>query len=419
MRVLDVYINESLVGALRERDDIWSFTYSASWLKHGKYPLCPDMPLQVDERIDGSTKRYIQWFFDNLLPEEGARALLAKDLKEDEGDSFGILARVGAESAGALTLVEHGSDLKEGTAQALSFRTLDARIRALPRSPLNNEKHKRMSIAGAQHKMLIIKSGDEFYEPGGAMPSSHILKPEHSEPDDYWQTVRNEWFVMTLARQMGLIVPPVSVYYFPAPAYVIERFDRQGEFPKQFRIHAMDSCQTLGFSRVNKYGLSNVHNLKKFADNLRTVGLAKISILRWAIFNAIVGNTDAHLKNLTCLVSASGLSLSPMYDLVSTAIYSEPGHHLDCELSQKMGKANTLGELTRDDVVDFGLGLGLPEMLTIKELNKMLGSVEDKAEVLYQEVEVLPGVTNRAGELRMLRQIKVLMIEEMVARLRE
>ncbi|MEJ6079902.1 HipA N-terminal domain-containing protein [Vibrio sp. 1-Bac 57] len=83
--------------------------YSGGLRNLNNYALCTDIPLSEKLHIDGSSKRYIQWFFDNLLPEEGARTLLARDININEADSFGILSIVGAESAGAITLSSKSS----------------------------------------------------------------------------------------------------------------------------------------------------------------------------------------------------------------------------------------------------------------------------------------------------------------------
>ena len=419
MRALQIYINERQVGTLCEGDDIWSFQYCSHWLEYkDHYPICPQIPLQNEKQIDGSTKRYIQWFFDNLLPEEGARILLASDIKADEADSFGMLAITGAESAGAITLIDETRGTLDSAVQSLSFEQINARIKALPDIPLNNKENKRMSIAGAQHKMLIIQDGDVFLEPGGSMPSSHILKPEHSKPEQYWQTVRNEWFVMNLAHALGLNVPSTQVCYFPAAAYIIKRFDRTGDYPKQSRVHALDGCQLLGLSRSVKYSQSSAEQLNNFSEKMRGKGAVKIAILNWAIFNALVGNTDAHLKNLSCLVTANGLVLTPLYDLLSTAIYENGDQHLNAELSQTMGNAKRLGQLTQNDVLLFAEELGLNSAITKRQLNKMLDNIEVKADEIIGHVESLPNITNKAGELRMLREIRYKMIAEMVVRLR-
>ena len=60
-----------------------------------------------------------------------------------------------------------------------------------------------MCVAGAQHKMLVIYRDGEILEPSGFSPSTHILKPEHSSPDVYYHTFRNELFVMKLAKLCG------------------------------------------------------------------------------------------------------------------------------------------------------------------------------------------------------------------------
>jgi len=60
-----------------------------------------------------------------------------------------------------------------------------------------------------------------------------------------------------------------------------------------------------------KYSQSTIAQLKSFSEKLRGKGAVKIAILNWAIFNAIVGNTDTHLKNLSCLVTPNGFIRLP------------------------------------------------------------------------------------------------------------
>ena len=417
MRQLNAYINQDHIGCLREKHDIWSFQYSPYWLAHQQnYPLSPHIPLQESALIDGSTHRHIQWFFDNLLPEEGARTLLAKDININSADSFGILSITGSESAGAITLVAD-KPTDNGSVIELTAEELNTRINNLPNLPLNNKESKRMSIAGAQHKMLIVMCNGVIYEPSGAMPSTHILKPLHTQPDVYWQSVRNEWFVMSLARTIGLDIPAVQVHYFPNTTYIIERFDRKGNYPNQSRLHALDGCQLLGLSKSAKYSQSTVVQLKNFSEKITAKGQAKITIFRWVIFNALVGNTDAHLKNLTCLFNENGLVLSPMYDLLSTAIYEKKGEHLNAELSQPIGNAITLAELTRDNIFEFADEFGLNRKIARRTLDSLLKNIENEADKLIQAVEDLTNIPYKPAELRMLREIRYKLIAEMVAKL--
>src|SRR5690606_25953366 len=98
-------------------------------------------------------------------------------------------------------------------------------IRGLPRLPLTHAAPKRMSLAGAQHKLAVNFDGEVFFEPVDETPSTHILKPDHPDPA-YAHSVANEYFVMRLAARMRLQVPRVAKLYIPEPVYVIERFDR-------------------------------------------------------------------------------------------------------------------------------------------------------------------------------------------------
>jgi serine/threonine-protein kinase HipA len=48
-------------------------------------------------------------------------------------------------------------------------------------------------------------------------------------------------------------------------------------------------------------------------------------LLKWLIFNLVVGNNDSHSKNLAFLQTEEGIRLAPFYDLLSTSIYKEIG----------------------------------------------------------------------------------------------
>ena len=77
-RELLAWIDDQLVGRLADENGIWSFQYESGWQAFG---LCPQLPLQPEPLIDGSSQRPVQWYFDNLLPEEGQRQLLAQDAR--------------------------------------------------------------------------------------------------------------------------------------------------------------------------------------------------------------------------------------------------------------------------------------------------------------------------------------------------
>ena len=64
--------------------------------------------------------------------------------------------------------------------------------------------------------------------------------------------------------------------------------------------------------------------------------LDKLKFLRAVIFNFLVGNSDAHGKNFSFLHQKNHTKLAPLYDLISTTIYSQ----LDKNMAMKIGKVS-------------------------------------------------------------------------------
>lgn len=240
-RSLHAWIYPIEVGTLREVSGLWSFQYSTDWLGNPQcFPLSPHLPLTVEPLLDGASRRPVQWYFDNLLPEEGQRVLLAADANLAVGDACGLLALYGAESAGSLTLLPTEASLQEPL-RPLSDGALEMRIRQLPKVPLTHGALKRMSLAGAQHKLAVVLQNNALFEPAGSTTSTHILKPDHPD-EDYSHSVINEWFVMRLAKRLGLDVPNVHRRYVPSPVYLIDRFDRTANAQGWQRRHVIDAC---------------------------------------------------------------------------------------------------------------------------------------------------------------------------------
>jgi len=99
-RLLRACIDDTEVGTLQEVNGLWSFQYARIWLDNPEsFPLSPHLPLSAQPLLDGGTRRPVQWYFDNLLPEEGQRVLMAADARLDAADAFSLLGWYGAESA--------------------------------------------------------------------------------------------------------------------------------------------------------------------------------------------------------------------------------------------------------------------------------------------------------------------------------
>jgi len=338
MRELQILIDQVRVGTLRDQDNLWQLSYDDSWARRDDaFDLSPALPRSSLQHLDGASQRPVQWYFDNLLPEEALRRLVALEAGvRDHEDAFALLAYLGAESAGSLTLLAPGAPAATASAlQPLPYGALSQRIQQLPRTALTRQAPKRMSVAGAQHKLLVVRKGEALFEPVGATPSTHILKPDHPGADAYPASAFLEYLTMTLAKAAALPVPAFGLMHVPEPVYVIERFDRQvaaGGFdpatgatpPSVQRLHVIDACQLLNRSRLFKHAGATVQALREAIERAGDTLTAPQRVFRWLVFNLLVGNDDCHLKNLSFMVQGAGITLAPHYDLLATAVYHTP-----------------------------------------------------------------------------------------------
>lgn len=76
------------------------------------------------------------------------------------------------------------------------------------------------------------------------------------------------------------------------------------------------------------------------------------------MFNFLLGNADAHAKNVSLLHLAGGVRLAPLYDIVSTAVYPR----LSVELALAIGDEldpDAITSIHGDDLADdLGLSAG-------------------------------------------------------------
>ena len=108
MSALIVYLNAERVGRLEEdAGGEPRFTYDQVWLeKPGARPLSRSLPLQG--RV--FTGKKARAFFAGLLPEEEPRRQVAKILGISAANDFAMLAGIGGECAGAVSLLPEDED---------------------------------------------------------------------------------------------------------------------------------------------------------------------------------------------------------------------------------------------------------------------------------------------------------------------
>ena len=334
---LDVYLNESLAGRLREERGRLFFAYDRAWLDSGQFiPLSVTMPRQVEEFPDEITRP----FFDNLLPEGDIRTAIAKLKRVSERNTFALLEEIGGDCAGAISLWPEGEEPRKNEGYtAVSDERLNKLLADMQKRPLLViEDELRLSLAGAQEKLPVYYDGAQLFLPRGSAPSSHILKPGSL---GFPHMPANEHFCMRLATALQLPVPVSAILRKPIPLYLVQRYDRStGLDGTLTRIHQIDFCQALNLPSGKKYKKEGGPGLSACFDVIATYSSQpakdRFNLISWVIFNYLIGNADAHAKNLALLITSEGISLAPFYDLISTAAYPD----LTLDLALKVGGEN-------------------------------------------------------------------------------
>jgi HipA-like protein len=163
MRTLSAFLNDVRIGTLSEGNDLWSFEYDAKWATTpDSFDLSPSLQRTQLVHQDGGSDGPVQWYFDNLLPEESLREAVSKEANIRGDDAFALLEYLGAESAGSLVLLPPDRDFPErGSLQALSDDDLCKRIRNLPRATLSSGAPKPDAPTfGAVTRESVLRAGE-------------------------------------------------------------------------------------------------------------------------------------------------------------------------------------------------------------------------------------------------------------------
>ena len=360
VRELEVWLFTDQVGTLALVKDRLNFRYSPDWLSRlDAVTLSSSLPLQAESFNDHQTRP----FFAGLLPEGRLRRLIAQQLQVSGQNDFALLDRIGGECAGAVTLLAPGQALHRPEVgediQWLSEEEVVAILDELPHRPmLAGKDGLRLSLAGAQDKLPVVFDGVRIGLPHNGTPSSHILKASiHALAD----TVTNEGFCLALGEALQLGPAKSQVHCVLGRQFLlVERYDRvvdaQGH---RQRLHQEDFCQALGAVPEMKYQNEGGPDLAQCFDLVRRVTRPNapqiLRLLDHVIFNALIGNHDAHAKNFSLLYFGKPPVLAPFYDTLSTAVYPT----LTPNMAMKIGSKYKFSEVQARHWDQFAEDVGL------------------------------------------------------------
>jgi len=247
----------------------------------------------------------------------------------------------------------------------LPFTKADLRL------PLAVRKSRRNSISGVQSKVLLSIVDGEFavVESGG----DFILKPVQEDSLSRFAAdiPANENLTMEIASRLFRIRTAENKCVRFADgelAYLTRRFDRRNGAT----VRQEDLCQIAGRSEEThgesyKYDFSyeEMADLIRMACPASRVELPKV--FRQIVFDYLLGNGDAHLKNFSVYESDLGdYVMTPAYDLLSTMLHY-PGDLTFMALSFfkdpdfMTPEFESLGYYSTADFVVLGRSYGLDE----------------------------------------------------------
>ena len=321
MSAFDVYLFANRAGTLTSDRGRLAFGYdAASWVDASLPAISVRLPKQDEPHPDELTRP----FFENLLPEDEYRRLAGAAVRTASDNTAGLLGAIGGECAGAVSVWPPG----EAPPLPPTYRRLTPQeFRGAFDAPSDDEllalqREGRLSLAGAQPKLTLRSQDDAWMVGVDGAPTTHILKRTRM---GFSHLVENEYACMRLARAAGLPVPDVAIVDAGIPVLAVARFDRAVGPDTVGRLHQEDFCQMTGTLPQQKYEADGGPGLAACAEVIRMHSALPVAdlqaLLRWIVFNYLIGNEDAHAKNLAILYTDAGRRLAPFYDIVSTTAY--------------------------------------------------------------------------------------------------
>jgi serine/threonine-protein kinase HipA len=398
---LRVWANVRPMGWFGHEAGEFFFEYDPQWLSQtGGYVLAPQFALKA-QRYTGVL---VKTFFENLLPEGEALEDVIAAIELRDASAFDLLGRLGQELPGVLSLLPYDAQASHlQSYQKLEYVELSKRLQSRNFKPLMlSNEHATMSLAGAQDKMGVRfdPKTHVLSDSIGTSPTTHILKPD-TRQIKYQPSAINEFACMKLAKALKLPVPDVWLLHLPEPVYLIERYDREVVSGNIVPLHQIDGCQLLGHGSGWKYqrsaGLVSLPKLVAALRGLKVRASDMLQFQRWVMFNYLIGNADAHGKNMSVLIDDEGYRLAPFYDLLCVCVYGDAG------LALFIGDEETFDAVGRHSWEAFcqDCGFRLPEFL--KEFRIMAEKLLPAWQKVCAEIEKKnePAVSEKALLARM------------------
>ncbi len=388
--VLEVLLHGQGIGTLtRTAGDTTLFAFNSRYIADEARPAL-SLSFKTREGVLRTElqpyRTHLMPFFSNLLPEGHLRQYLAERGDDHPDREFFLLWLLGEDLPGALRVRPAERDVlppayaREAGAESDGARADPAASQAL-----------RFSLPGVQLKFsAITKATGGLTIPARGVGGSWIVKLPSGR---YAGVPRNEYSMMTLASKLGMSVPRVElvdvreIENLPSglgqlrehEALAVERFDH---LPDGAQVHTEDFAQVFDLYPANKYEKASSTTIAQVLG-IETLQEDVQEFIRRLVFNALIGNSDMHVKNWSLTYpDRKRPRLSPAYDFVSTTAYAP-----DETSGLKFSRSKYYKDLTLDELAHMANRANLPEQLVF---NAAQETVQRFHQVWSQERSNLP-----------------------------
>ena len=144
------------------------------------------------------------------------------------------------------------------------------------------------------------------------------------------------------------------------------------------RLHQEDFAQALGVSSEKKYETTDSGYLRKMFELIRNYSSNPLEdqrkLLERIVFNYMIGNTDAHLKNFALIYNQSlrGVRLAPAYDMVSTRVYD-----LSPEMSFYIDGEKDINKVSRQSFINVANEIGMGRKMVEAVFDNIANRIEN------------------------------------------
>lgn len=286
--------------------------------------------------MDGYSSGPLHPIFAQNLPEGFNRRLITEKLSRyAKINDMYLLALQGDQGIGILS---YKSELNLPEAESLSLSEIRSYRSKEPLFPQLLEKYYlKTSLAGMQPKVSIPNS-NTVQSDSTVQQKDLIVKSFDAE---FPLLTVNEFVCMQAARQCGL-EPPQTYLAENLETYVVERFDKSNDGTK---LGYEDFTTLMKKSNdPNAKYTSSYETLLK-ATYLYTGSAAEVEkMYKYIVFNCLIGNGDAHLKNFALQYSSDmkNIFVSPPFDITHTLIYES----IDNQMALKLAGSKAFPDLS-------------------------------------------------------------------------